>query len=145
MFVSHAFEDARDDELGEPFVGSEGFDAGFEVVSSSGFDEMNDMASLAQRFEVVGDRQIGSVVAAGFESRGNQIGILDIRQQFEADEINIRRRVADRTDHLASGPAVDIERTQVRFDFAGSRDRLEIRNRHRQKRDVDRLIDQRFM
>lgn len=105
---------------------------------------MDDVATLAQGCKVVGDRQIGAVVAASFARRGDQIEIGNVRQQFKSDQINIRRPIADRADHFGRRPAVDIERTEVRFDFAWNRDRLEIRDGHRQKRDVDRLIDQRF-
>ena len=61
---------------------------------------------LRRSSEIVGDRELGSIGAAGDLGLADEHLGADAREQLESDEVNGRRPVANRADHLGRARAV---------------------------------------
>ena len=125
--------EARDQSLGQVGAGFERF----RVMS--GANQMHGVTALTQGLEIIGNGEIRPIVSAGGPRPADELFPADTRQQFETDQVNRRRPVANAANHLGCGPTVDDQRFRFGADFPWPRLGLEIGDRHGQENDVDRL------
>lgn len=124
-----------DEPVGQVRAGVEGF----RVFERS--HQVNGVPPRSQGLQIIGDRQVGTVLAARGKSAADQLVMGGSREQLESDQVHRRRPVADHADHFGRASTMKHQRIKLGVDLAVIRFGLEVADGHRQNHDVDRVIE----